>query len=209
MSQWQSMEMLSRRPWVPSRGRQSFNFRPHCEPVGRPQPFSLSSYGNYGQINKSRDYCYLTPYYRNVMPPPPPPQGPPTNPNKDRLLMVDPSRKKGSKKSLELSPCQCKSKSLDDVRMEVASDWEDDENGNKVISRRKKINMINSKLLSNNNKKMYNRRSMDNLLIDTNPQQGHPYGVFSKHFGKLQVSILQFKKGTLLWQLSGNNWGQI
>ncbi|KAF2884082.1 hypothetical protein ILUMI_22101, partial [Ignelater luminosus] len=189
MSQWQSLEMLSRRPWFPvqpqrsPRGRQqSFNFRPPEAIDYRYAGISNSPYspGSFCQQNKSRDYCYLTPYYRNAMPPPP-------NPNRDRLLMVDPSRnKRAHMKKSELSACQCRSKSLDDVRpeiVEMSSEWEEDENGNKITSRRKHNNSNNnssSNKYNNNKKYQNNRRSMDNLLIDT------AYGVSSKRIGSWQ-----------------------
>lgn len=161
LSQWQSAEMLSRKPWYPGNfnraghpPRPTYNYKP-------PEPASVwREVGPYAyhtpiyaptilQPNKGKDYYFLAPYYRNAMPPPP-------NPN--RLLMVDHSRARNIMRKPEVSPCHCRSKSMEDVRSEVfeVTDWEEDENGNRV---------------ENNNKfsKLYNRRSMENLLLDTAP----------------------------------------
>ncbi|XP_031347094.1 uncharacterized protein LOC116173615 [Photinus pyralis] len=163
---WQSLEMLSRRGWPPvhpqylAHNRQILSFKP---PDWRERgnyilPHSTYNSSNYCQINKSRDYCYLAPYYRNAMPPPP-------NPNKDRLLMIDPTRRRVTSRKAEVHPCQCRSRSLDDVRpefVEMSSEWEEDENGNKIGRRHKN----KSNYDKHSKKYRSNRRSMDNLLLD-------------------------------------------
>lgn len=163
ISQWQSAEMLSRKPWYPSNfsrpiqpPRPTYNFRPPEPPsiwreVG-PYAYHTPIYGPSAvlQPNKGKDYYFLAPYYRNAMPPPP-------NPN--RLLMVDPSRTRNMMRKPEIIPCHCRSKSMEDVRSEVVevTDWEEDENGNRIEANRNKLN------------KFYNRRSMENLLSDSEP----------------------------------------
>ncbi|GJQ79536.1 hypothetical protein Trydic_g16383 [Trypoxylus dichotomus] len=149
--------MLARKAWPQvhhrnTQPRPSYNFRPP-EPITWRDTINYA-YANVGYSpgsmyqtgNKKKDHYYLAPYFRNAMPPPP-------NPN--RLLMVDMRHKSNLKKS-EMTPCQCRSRSLEDVRtevIEVGSEWEEDMN----------LHLNKTK----HSKKPLNRRSMDNLLIDT------------------------------------------
>lgn len=74
------------------------------------------------------------------------------------------------------SPCQCRSKSMEDVRTDVVevngNHWEDDINGNHVTRTSDKFNRYS------------NRRSMENLLVDTG------YSPNSKRSSKLKVRAL-------------------
>ncbi|KAJ8974753.1 hypothetical protein NQ317_017023 [Molorchus minor] len=83
------------------------------------------------------------------------------SPNPSRLLMVDPRKKLGAGGSR--SVCQCRSKSMEDVRtevVEVANDrWRNDVNGNRVAA----SSVKNGDRLG----RYLNRRSMENLLVDT------------------------------------------
>ncbi|XP_026831169.1 WD repeat-containing protein 47 isoform X4 [Ooceraea biroi] len=115
--------------------------------------------------NKSRDYYYLAPLYRNAMPPPPPAMSPlqvspVAMPPPGMMMMERPRGRAKSSGGLTRSvpPCTCavgRTRSLEDVRSEV-SEWDDyhDENGNH---------------LQRNSPKGVNacrqvRRSMENLL---------------------------------------------
>lgn len=167
--QWQSTDMLSRKSFPPSyqnhrpNQRASFNYHPN-EPA-RWREGTYYSSPVYSFPPKSKDHYFLTPYYRNVMPPPP-------NPN--RLLMIDPRRKFSVNGGP--SPCQCRSKSMEDVRTDVVevngNHWEDDINGNHVTRTSDKFNRYS------------NRRSMENLLVDTG------YSPNSKRSSKLKVRAL-------------------
>lgn len=158
MQHWQSMEMLARKPWPPvyssrtnSHPRQSFNFRPSDGVPWR----DVNHYSHYSAANPSsqkfKDHYYLAPYYRNAMPPPP-------NPN--RLLMVDPGKRKVQLRySNSMSPCHCKSRSVEDVSadvLDVNGGWEEDVNRNKVLRARRNGDGANR----------YNGRSMENLLTE-------------------------------------------
>ncbi|XP_072757529.1 WD repeat-containing protein 47 isoform X5 [Anoplolepis gracilipes] len=124
-----------------------------------------------GNPNKSRDYYYLAPLYRNAMPPPPQAMSPlqvspvamPPPPPPGMMMMERRGRAKssGGLRS-NVPPCTCaigRTRSLEDVRSEM-SEWDDyhDENGNH---------------LQRNSPKSVNacrqiRRSMENLLdVDT------------------------------------------
>lgn len=163
---WQGIDVLSRKPW-PSAQRintqkSPFHFRPPEPPAWRePNPYSYQA-PLYNYNNPKRDHYFLTPYYRNAMPPPP-------NPN--RLLMIDPRRRFVKQNE---DSCYCRSRSMEDVRADVLTpDWESDVNGNRVpLPMRKDFN------------KYSNRRSMDNLLVDTN------FSPPSKRAGRLQVKFL-------------------
>ena len=141
---WQSMEMLTRKPWPPvvhqrnTHPRPSFAFRPPEATYAYPGCTPNQIYQN----GKKRDHYFLAPYYRNAMPPPPP--------NSSRLLMVDPRRRANSRKP-EFAPCRCRSRSMEDVRtvvVEVDDEWSGNVNGGRKVP----------------NGKANNRRSMENLL---------------------------------------------
>lgn len=161
MQQWQSTEMLARKPWPPvyyssrtnSHPRQSFNFRPaDAFPWRDANHYSHQHYSVASPPSqKFKDHYYLAPYYRNAMPPPP-------NPN--RLLMVDPSKRRVQLRySNSMSPCHCKSRSVEDVSadvLEVKGGWEEDVNRNKVLRAHR----------NDDGAIRYNGRSMENLLTD-------------------------------------------
>ncbi|XP_044270806.1 WD repeat-containing protein 47 isoform X5 [Tribolium madens] len=147
---WQGIDVLSRQPW-PSAQRintqkSPFNFRPPEPPAWKePNPYSYQA-PLYNYQNPKRDHYFLSPYYRNAMPPPP-------NPN--RLLMIDPRRRFFKQNE---DSCYCRSRSMEDVRADVVTpDFQNDVNGNRVPIPMKK-----------DFTKYANRRSMDNLLVDTN-----------------------------------------
>ena len=178
MPHWQSIDVLPRKPWPSGYTHQrinspkTFNFRPADPPPWRePSPYSYQApFYNY-QTNAKRDHHFFTPYYRNAMPPPP-------NPN--RLLMIDPARRRFDVRQNE-DPCHCRSRSMEDVRMDVVTtEWEDDVNGNRIPLRNEKFN------------KYTNRRSMDNLLVDTN------FSPPTKRAGRLQVIFSFFFGGDFL-----------
>lgn len=163
--QWQSRADLASRkqPWCPVnfqrplRPRTSFHFRHPEPPVWRevnPYTFPSPIYGpgsagqQQPQKKKGKDYYFLAPYFRNVMPPPP-------NPN--RLLTIDVTNSKNAyRKSEVMVPCHCKSRSMEDVRTDVVelSEWDRDENGNQV--ERQNVKGAN---------KCFNK-SMENLLVE-------------------------------------------
>lgn len=151
-SHW-NPQLEPRRPWppmfrTPFQRVPPFNFRPMEQPPWR-EPFQ-NGYG-LPQTNKSRDYYFLAPYYRNVMPPPPKPQ-------KERQPMMD-IRRRTNRKMEEKPACHCKSRSMEDVRfdvVEVTPEWENDENGNH-LGKPRKFGLG----------KPYGQHSMENLLLDT------------------------------------------
>lgn len=107
------------RPWPPvyrhqAPTRTSFYFRP-------PEPPPWIDYPRMnGYREKSREYCYMAPFYRNAMPPPPQPV---KLPLPRRIMLVNPN----SKNCYSDCPCLHRSRSLEDVRSEVNSEWSDDE----------------------------------------------------------------------------------
>ncbi|XP_018324969.1 WD repeat-containing protein 47 isoform X6 [Agrilus planipennis] len=136
---WQSTEMLYRKPWYGGY-REPYRISNHVSPASFHQPLNIdwrsnSVYSFPGpllspasiyQSNKGRDYCYLAPFYRNAMPPPPNP--------KEKFFMLEPPLSRKSShltKQGDLSKCRCRSKSMDDVTVEVAYSSED-ENANKI-----------------------------------------------------------------------------
>lgn len=171
---WQQGQVdMHRRPWppmfrAPFQRVPPFNFRPVDQTTWR-EPFQYQTNGfSPAQTNKSRDYYFLAPYYRNVMPPPPKLQ-------KDRPLMVDTTRRRTNKRTEDKASCHCKSRSMEDVRfdvVEVQPEWEQDENGNDV-SKTKKAAPFGLK--------PYGQHSMENLLVDTG------YTSPSKRAGRFKV----------------------
>lgn len=167
--QWQPMEY--RRPWPPMyrspiqkpHQHQQFNFHPN--PI-EPKNWHNHSYNfspsNIYQTNKSRDYYFLAPLYRNAMPPPPKPQ-------KERFLLEN--KKRPSKRITE-QVCHCRSRSMDDVRFDVV-ELTPDENGN---------NLEKSK--TKGIKSAFGKHSMEDLLADTMYTSG------PKRIGPCQVDIL-------------------
>lgn len=177
--QWQPpIDIHRNRPWppmfrTPFQRVPPFNFRPVEQPQWR-EPYAYQNgYTHLPQTNKSRDYYFLAPYYRNVMPPPPKPQ-------KERNPMMDARRRTNNKiRADEKAVCHCKSRSMEDVRfdvVEVTPEWENDENGNHVLPRSKKFGL----------NKPYGQHSMENLLMDT------VYTPPSKRGGRFKVCVLFF-----------------
>lgn len=178
--QYQPMDIHRSRPWppmfrTPFQRVPPFNFRPVEQPHYQNningqwrEPFPYQNGYNIPQTNKSRDYYFLAPYYRNVMPPPPKPQ-------KERIPMMDTRRR--NHKRVEEKACHCKSRSMEDVRfdvVEVTPEWENDENGNHVgLPKQKKFGL----------NKPYGQHSMENLLMDT------VYTPPSKRGGRFKVTI--------------------
>lgn len=124
----------------------------------------LSAYSN-----KSRDYYFLSPSYRSA--------GAPTPGNHADLYL-------GREKPRQIrhpnpapaasaaAPCPCsRSRSLEDVRTDVVTEWEDDdENGNRIVAPATKFNRTSYK--SNNSfqrQGFLTRHSMENL-VDRPPQ---------------------------------------
>ncbi|XP_024873555.1 WD repeat-containing protein 47 isoform X4 [Temnothorax curvispinosus] len=119
--------------------------------------------------NKSRDYYYLAPLYRNAMPPPPQAMSPlqvspVAMPPPGMMLMERPRGRAKSSGGLTRSmpPCTCavgRTRSLEDVRSEMG-EWDDyhDENGNHLQRNSPKgVNVCRQV-----------RKSMENLLdVDT------------------------------------------
>lgn len=89
---------------------------------------------------------------------------PPPNPN--RLLMIDPCRRLSGVITGGVDPnhCQCKSKSMEDVRTDVEMVSKNWKNTNDI-----NCNYVQSAAVLHSEKysKFSNRRSMENLLIDT------------------------------------------
>lgn len=118
-----------------------------------------------GNPNKSRDYYYLAPLYRNAMPPPPQAMSalqvsPMPPPPAGMMLMERPRGRAKSSGGLTRSvpPCTCavgRTRSLEDVRSEM-SEWDDyhDENGNHLRRNSPKSVNVCRQI----------RRSMENLL---------------------------------------------
>lgn len=165
---WHYPDMMSRKPWNHQKNspKNSFNLRQPEVPWREGSPYSYQTpFYNY-QTNNKRDHYFLAPYYRNVMPPPP-------NPN--RLLMIDPTRRRFSMTHDDNAPCYCRSRSMEDVSADVlATEWEDDINGNRVPPPMRTEKFHN---------KYSKRRSMENLLVDT-------HFVPPKRAGRLQVNDL-------------------
>ncbi|KAH0808867.1 hypothetical protein GEV33_013924 [Tenebrio molitor] len=128
MPHWQGVDVMARKPWpsaYPQRmnnSKSSFKFRPADPPAWRePSPYSYQAPLYNYQTNSKREHYFLAPYYRNAMPPPP-------NPN--RLLMIDPTRRRLSVKQSDESPCHCRSRSMEDPIPRNASEQDNhDSNG--------------------------------------------------------------------------------
>lgn len=102
------------RPWPPiyrqQPNRTSFCFRPQESPPWR----------DYGYREKGREYYYLAPLYRNALPPPPQPiEMPPPR----RLMLLNPQTRSCPSEC----PCLHRSRSLEDVRSDLNSEWSDDD----------------------------------------------------------------------------------
>lgn len=153
-TQWQSTEMLARKPWPPIYP-QRVSPKYHLHPSETHYAYAYTRYNNNknnqsGGIIKEPQY-FMAPYYRNVMPPPPSTNRP----------FMDRTKRKVQVHHPPCSPCRCKSKSLEDVRadvVEVRRDYDDDFNGNRVLGR--------DRFGEKRRDKQSNGRSMDNLTVD-------------------------------------------
>lgn len=178
------------RPWPPlSRQTQSnFYFRP-------PDPMDLrqfktssskgSTYSDFSGMsaysNKSRDYYFLSPSYRSA--------GAPTPSHSELYGARERPRQLRNPNSSPSTACPCsRSRSLEDVRTEVVTEWEDDdENGNKIVAPATKFNRTSYKANSQMQKQGYlTRHSMENLA-DRAPQLLPP-----KRISAFQVIDLTF-----------------
>jgi hypothetical protein len=138
---------MLRRPWPPLyrhplQHRPRFCFR---------SPDSPAEWREYNHTNKGRDYYFMAPMYRNALPPPPPPPA-------RHMLLLDPRQRRVSHNHVQC-PCvrSSRSRSLEDVRSEVNSEWEE-EVGNCGPWPLQQLGC------SNKENHRLQRRSMENLL---------------------------------------------
>jgi hypothetical protein len=138
---------MLRRPWPPLyrhplQHRPRFCFR---------SPDSPAEWREYNHANKGRDYYFMAPMYRNALPPPPPPPA-------RHMLLLDTRQRRVSHNHVQC-PClrSSRSRSLEDVRSEVNSDWEE-EVGNCGPWPLQQLGC------SNKENHRLQRRSMENLL---------------------------------------------
>ncbi|XP_021193991.1 WD repeat-containing protein 47 isoform X4 [Helicoverpa armigera] len=164
------------RPWPPlSRQAQpqpNFYFRP-------PDPMDLrnfktasskgSTYSDFSGMsaysNKSRDYYFLSPSYRSAGAPTPSGHG-------DLYGVRERPRQLRNPNPSPPAACPCsRSRSLEDVRTEVVTEWEDDdENGNRIVAPATKFNRTSYKANPAFQKQGFlTRHSMENL-VDRPPQ---------------------------------------
>lgn len=191
------------RPWPPlSRQTQSnFYFRP-------PDPMDLrnfktasskgSTYSDFSGMsaysNKSRDYYFLSPSYRSA--------GAPTPSGHTELYARERPRQLRNPNPSPTSPsaaCPCsRSRSLEDVRTEIVTEWEDDdENGNRIVAPATKFNRTSYKTNSSIQKQGYlTRHSMENL-VDRAPQLLPP-----KRISAFQVIELTFYRDGRLVEMT-------
>ncbi|XP_028164353.1 WD repeat-containing protein 47 isoform X2 [Ostrinia furnacalis] len=157
------------RPWPPlSRQVQpNFYFRP-------PDPMDLrnfktasskgSTYSDFSAMsaysNKSRDYYFLSPSYRSA--------GAPT-PSSHSDYYHGREKPRHIRHPIPAPPAACpcsRSRSLEDVRTEVVTEWEDDdENGNRIVAPATKFNRTSYKTNTTFQKQGFlTRHSMENLV---------------------------------------------
>lgn len=133
--------------------------------------------------NKSRDYYFLSPSYRSA--------GAPT-PSNHVDLYVGRDRPRQIRHEIpapSAAACPCsRSRSLEDVRTEVVTEWEDDdENGNRIVAPATKFNRTSYKANTAFQKQSFlTRHSMENL-VDRPPQVLPP-----KRISAFQVIELTF-----------------
>lgn len=163
------------RPWPPlSRPQPNFYFRPPDPIDARNFKTSSSKGSTYSDFsglsaysNKSRDYYFLSPSYRSA--------GAPT-PNNHADLYLNRERPRQIRNPNASPACPCsRSRSLEDVRTEVVTEWEDDdENGNRIVAPATKFNRAAYKANTTFEKQNFlTRHSMENL-IDRSPQVPPP-----------------------------------
>ena len=128
-----SQKPIQQRPWPPiyrqhsSSSRNGYFFRHHESPQWLDYPrYGGGGFGIGGYREKGREYYYLAPLYRNAMPPPPQPtkSSPPR-----RIMLLNPHQGNNNvnKKCYNECPCWHRSRSLEDVRSEMNSEWSDDD----------------------------------------------------------------------------------
>jgi len=147
-----------RRPWPPlyrhpHQNRPRFCFRPPDPPA---------EWRDYNYTNKGRDYYFMAPMYRNALPPPPPPR---------HMLVLDPRLRRVSHNHVQC-PClhRSRSRSLDDVRSEVNSEWEEAGGNDGPMSVTRPHQSMGC---SNKENHRLQRRSMENLLEPSTPWRKH------------------------------------
>lgn len=173
------------RPWPPlSRQPQpNFYFRP-------PDPMDLrnfktssskgSTYSDFSGMsaysNKSRDYYFLSPSYRSA--------GAPTPSSHADLYGRERARlPRNPVPAPAAAACPCsRSRSLEDVRTDVVTEWEDDdENGNRIVAPATKFNRTSYKSNTTFQKQgFFSRHSMENL-VDKPPQLLPPKRISAFH----------------------------
>lgn len=162
------------RPWPPlSRPQPNFYFRPPDPIDARNFKTSSSKGSTYSDFsglsaysNKSRDYYFLSPSYRSA--------GAPT-PSNHADLYLNRERPRQIRNPNASPACPCsRSRSLEDVRTEVVTEWEDDdENGNRIVAPATKFNRTAYKPNTFEKQNFLTRHSMENL-IDRSPQVPPP-----------------------------------
>lgn len=180
------------RPWPPltRQAQSSFYFRPPDAMDLRNFKTASSKGSTYSDFsgmsaysNKSRDYYFLSPSYRSA--------GTPT-PSGHMEVYAARERQRQARAHQNPSPstaCPCsRSRSLEDVRTEVVTEWEDDdENGNRIVAPATKFNKTSYKPTTAFQKQGYlTRHSMENLA-DKPPQILPP-----KRISAFQVIYLTF-----------------
>lgn len=132
--------------------------------------------------NKSRDYYFLSPSYRST--------GAPTPiGHADLYGARDHPRQIRNPNPSPSAACPCsRSRSLEDVRTEVVTEWEDDdENGNRIVAPATKFNRSSYKTNTTFQQQGFlTRHSMENL-VDRPPQLLPP-----KRISAFQVIKLTF-----------------
>lgn len=122
-----------------------------------------STYSDFSALSaysaKSRDYYFMSPSYRSA--------GAPTPSNHSDLYTRERPRHLRNPNPSPPCPCPCsRSRSLEDVRTDIVTEWEDDdENGNRIVAPATKFNRTTYK---NNNppiqkQNFLTRHSMENL----------------------------------------------
>ncbi|XP_032527958.1 WD repeat-containing protein 47 isoform X3 [Danaus plexippus] len=165
------------RPWPPlsRQAHPNFYFRPPDPMDARNFKTSSSKSSAYSDFsgmsaysNKSRDYYFLSPSYRSA--------GAPT-PSNHADLYLSRERSRQIRTANASSPaCPCsRSRSLEDVRTEVVTEWEDDdENGNRIVAPATKFNRTTYKTNATFEKQNFmTRHSMENL-VERSPQVPPP-----------------------------------
>lgn len=116
--------------------------------------------------NKSRDYYFLSPSYRPAV-------APSLNNHADLYLGRErPRQTRHPNPAPASTVCPCsRSRSLEDVRTDIVTEWEDDdENGNRIVAPATKFNRNSYKSNTVFQKQGYHtRHSMENL-VDRPPQ---------------------------------------